>query len=124
MNRLCTSGGILIYMKNKHSNDLQRIDDILRKYDITKYGLLRNSWLWAHISGGLVLGKVINLTLPGWQTVLAVFIIAIAWEIFEHFVDTPTHAIEKKLYGSVRAYWFDTIADVLGATVAALIVVL
>ena len=77
-----------------------------------------NVWLWFHILGAGVLAKIGIIFFPALTTVLIIFAIAIIWEIIELYVQGT------KVYGNTKIWLADSLGDVLGAVLMALVVVL
>jgi hypothetical protein len=85
---------------------------------LLEWGFKGNTWVWFHILAGAVGAKVANVWLNGWWAVLIVLLGAIVWEIYEYNICDI-----EKVYGSRIRWFYDSLGDVLGAVVAALIVV-
>ena len=77
-----------------------------------------NVWLWFHILGAGILAKIGIIFLPALITVLIIFAIAIIWEIIELYVQGT------KVYGNTKIWFADSLGDVLGAVLMALVVVI
>ena len=77
-----------------------------------------NVWLWFHILGAGVLAKIGIIFFPALITVLIIFAIAIIWEIIELYVQGTG------IYGNTKIWLADSLGDVLGAVLMAIIVVI
>jgi hypothetical protein len=85
---------------------------------LLEWGFKGNTWVWFHILAGAVGAKVLNVWLSDAAVVYGILVSAIAWEVFEFKSDNIS-----KIYGSTERWFYDSLGDVLGAVVAALIVV-
>ena len=84
-------------------------------HPLFKEMIYTNYWLWSHIMLGGILAKLLlyffkNKEWRGQATVSCVLGIAIAFEVFEYFFLTPAGIL-------------DSVGDILGAVLMALIVV-
>lgn len=84
-------------------------------------GFGQNEGIWMHLIGAAILAKVFRLRFSFWKTFLIVTTIAIVWELFEVYLETPTLAQLLDIYGTVSRYCLDTAADIIGAMVITLI---
>lgn len=83
-----------------------------------EFAFLRNRWVWFHILAGAFLAKVMVYFLMPYQVVGIIFTIAYLWEILELW----TTDVERK-YGNKKIFFLDAFGDILGALLAAIIVV-
>jgi hypothetical protein len=82
---------------------------------LLEWGFKGNTWVWFHILAGGVGAKVLNV----WMTdVNFVMLGAMVWELIEVTFSSPI-----KVYGSIARWGYDSLGDVLGAVLAAIIVV-
>lgn len=84
-------------------------------------GFGQNEGIWMHLIGAAILAKVFRLRFSFWKTFFIVTSIAIAWELFEAYLETPTMVQLLDIYGTVGRYCLDTAADIIGAMVITLI---
>ena len=84
-------------------------------------GFGQNEGIWMHLIGAAILAKVFRLKFSFWKTFLIVTAIAIAWELLEIYIETPTLAHIIDIYGTLGHYCLDTAADIIGAMVITLI---
>lgn len=83
---------------------------------IYKYAVKNNVWLWFHIMAGGFLMRVFLHFMSDQTAFLSVLAIAVLWEIIEYFV-TDINAI----YGSRKVFLTDSLGDVAGACIMAII---
>ena len=83
-----------------------------------RYAFLENRWVWFHILAGALLAKIILMGMPDYKAVFYVFLAALGWE----FIEFAITDIERN-YGNEKRFFLDAVGDVLGAVMAALIVV-
>ena len=88
-------------------------------WKIKHWAIFGNEWLWFHILAGGVLARLGLLLLDQAQTMLAVLLLAIGWEVYEYLTDDII-----KVYGSVERFLYDAGGDIVGALLCALIVVI
>jgi len=82
--------------------------------------IIRNSYLWFHILGGVYLCKFfLKIGLAPQLALLCVLGVAIAWEVLEYYKDDV-----EKVYGSKKRFYKDALQDIGGALIAAIGVVL
>jgi len=89
--------------------------------NLLKHGFCGNTWVWFHILAGGAGAKVL-MTLFRFKPIHAFLIVlgcAAIWEICEVGIDNV-----KKVYGSLTVWAYDSFGDILGAAIAAAIVVL
>jgi hypothetical protein len=80
---------------------------------------IHNTYLCFHMLGGGIGGAIGNLVgLAPWVTLSLAFIAAILWEIYEYVTTNNV-----KVYGSLQNWFFDSLGDVLGATIICALVV-
>ena len=84
--------------------------------ELLKEMTVGNVWLWFHILGAGVLAKVGIIFFPALTTVLIIFAIAVIWEIIELYVQGT------KVYGNTKTWLADSLGDVLGAVLMAIVV--
>ena len=87
----------------------------------------RNNWgLWFHMFIGMIWAKTgIFLEFSNPEIMAITIWSTLAWEAIEWVYED--HANKKNVianYGSLSNYWYDTIADILGAIICAVIVIL
>jgi len=89
---------------------------------IAEYSIFGNRWFWFHSCGGAVGAKLfLYLGLGRWQALGLVVFIAIMWEILEYFIETDCHP--DYVYGSLERWAYDSLGDIFGAIIMALVVV-
>lgn len=82
-------------------------------------GILKNRWLWFHMFAGAFIAKLLQFFGLSDKSILSIiFFGAILWEILELF----TTDIDK-VYGNHRRFFLDSVCDVFGALIMALIVI-
>jgi hypothetical protein len=84
-------------------------------------GFCANFWIWFHILAGGGGAKILMMLFRfrPLHAFLIVFGCAIIWEVCEFSI----HSV-KVIYGSYSRWAFDTAGDIIGAVIAAAIVVL
>lgn len=87
--------------------------------DFYQYGIRMNVWLWFHILIGGILTRIFNIVLSDSDSVLATFIVAILWEVYESRKDDIV-----AVYGSWSRFFYDAAGDVLGAVICGIVVVI
>jgi len=83
-----------------------------------QYAILENRFLWAHILFGMLSGKVLPLYMKPQTALLLILILSVAWEVLESFRPDL-----NDIYGSFNRFFLDAFGDVMGAFVAAVIVI-
>ena len=83
---------------------------------------MMNVWAFFHIFFGGLGAKLFNIYLDKWETMILVFIITILWEVYE-FIKHGGKAGMIKIYGSLIRWFYDSLGDVVGANLMALVVV-
>ncbi|MBT4147481.1 MAG: hypothetical protein HOE45_11525 [Gammaproteobacteria bacterium] len=94
-----------------------------RDWKFFKWGLFGNTWAWFHIAGGAVGAKIAQCFLDEANTLLVMFGLVILWEVFEFILDGGIEGM-KKIYGSLERWFYDSLGDVVGAMLMAIVVVL
>jgi len=94
----------------------------LHRWAFFREGVWGNRWLWLHMLAGAILARLLEPHLAPWLALGAVFVLALAWEAVEAGIDHPGRLETTLIYGSVRAWVCDSMADVLGATAMAALV--
>lgn len=92
---------------------------IKTRFDWMTFG---NRWFWFHSMGGAVGAKLFILVLSPWSAFALVAIVALVWEMFEYFIDVGCNP--DYVYGSRERWFYDSLGDVLGAVLMALVVVI
>ncbi len=100
-----------------------RFTSSLRSIPFVEQGLMKNEGLWMHLLGGGLLAKLFIQALSSVETTFIILILAIVWEIFEAYLETPNEQAMINVYGSVRRYWYDTVGDIIGTVAIAALVV-
>lgn len=85
--------------------------------EIINFLFVKNVYLWFHILMGGVGARIINHWKSKIDTLLIVFFISFAWEIYEMFVEGTS-----KVYGTTFRWALDSIGDIIGAVFMAFIV--
>lgn len=96
--------------------------------DILVPMILGNQWLWAHVIGGVLLGKLmlryeVRFTITKLKALRTALIAAILWEIGE-WIYLSTIG-EKDILETYSSYWnaiWDSIGDIIGFVLASIIV--
>ena len=87
--------------------------------------MIRNTWLWFHILGGGILaklfmaffGRIAKKYDRRHLAVIAVFLFAVAWEIFEYtFFGLGAYG------GDLKRFIIDALQDIAGAVIMAIVV--
>lgn len=87
---------------------------------IFKDMIYNNKWLWFHVLGGGILSKILMVVFKEPQVaVTLVLITAVIWEIYEYI-----RSDVRKIYGSKKRFFADSLGDILGAVIMAIIIVL
>ena len=81
---------------------------------------VRNRWLWFHILAGGTLAKFFIIFDTSFNAILGVAVIAIMWEAFEALILKDINNYS----GGTMGWFADSLGDVLGAVLMALVVVL
>jgi hypothetical protein len=87
------------------------------------WGFMHNTWAWFHILGGGVGAKIALIWLDASMALLVIFLITIAWEVFEFIVDGGEQGMID-IYGSLERWFYDSLGDVVGANFIAFVVVI
>ncbi len=83
-----------------------------------RYAFLENRWVWFHILAGAFLARCFLTLVQTDQVVGYVFLAAVTWELLEVALTN----VEAR-YGSLKRFFLDAVGDVMGAVIAAVIVV-
>lgn len=89
-----------------------------------RFGFMMNDGIWIHMIGGGILAKVFNVYFLPSTSILIILGIAILWEFIEAYIETPNKNAIINIYGSIERYVYDSIGDILGAVIIAMLVVL
>ena len=100
---------------------MPKLTDILLQIPLIKYGFCKNNWVWFHILGGGVLARIFLLWMPPLQSLLWVAMIAMLWEALEFVIETKGNP--ASIYGSLKVWAWDTVGDILGSVICAMLVV-
>ncbi len=99
------------------------IPDSVKRFfiNLLTHGFCTNYWVWFHILAGGAGAKLLMIAFrfKPLHAFLIVVGCAVIWEICELGIDDV-----KKVYGSWSRWAFDSTGDILGAAIAAAIVVL
>ncbi len=96
---------------------------MLHKSKFIRYGFLMNEGIWAHMIGAGIIANIIQRYISASITVLIVFCIAVLWECIEAYLETPNKTEILHVYKSKEQYIYDSIADIIGAVIIAVLVV-
>ena len=89
-------------------------------HPLFKYCIYQNKWLWFHILAGGILAKLALAFFKNGQIAMEIVLLsAILWEIFEYFKDNV-----GKIYGSKKHFFLDSLGDIAGAVIMAIIIVI
>jgi len=94
-----------------------------RDWKFFKWGVFGNVWLWFHLCGGVVGAKIALIYLDQWSALLAIALLTVVWEIIEFIVDGGVKGMVK-IYGSLERWAYDSLGDIVGACLMALVVVM
>lgn len=88
---------------------------------LLKWGFNSNYWVWFHILVGGILAKISVSFVSPLLTVAEVIVIAMVWEVYEYNRDKDRL---EEIYGSVEKFVYDSIGDIVGAVLCAVLVVI
>lgn len=91
------------------------------------FAVTKNVWFWFHFASGGVMYAIGRLLLmrksPRARILLYVGLIALGWEVGEYAWETyVNHRTMVEIYGSTAQWLGDSLGDVVGALVCALLV--
>ena len=86
------------------------------------WGFMRNTWAWFHIMAGCIGAKLALIFFQRWESLFIIFLLAVAWELIEFIYEGGEEGVID-IYGSLDRWWFDSLGDVVGATLMAYVVV-
>lgn len=112
-----------LYWNWTSSDPLIPIPSPVRRFliKLLMYGFCSNTWIWIHILIG-ALGARFFLSVCHFSsqvTMIIVISVALLWEVLEGAMQPI-----RRIYGSWSRFLFDSTGDVLGAVIAAGIVVI
>ena len=85
-----------------------------------EYMIYKNKWLWFHIMAGGFLAKILFLIFKNGQLAVDIVIaLAILWELLEYLKNDII-----KIYGNKKRFFLDSLGDIVGAVIMAIIVIL
>ena len=87
-----------------------------------KWGFLGNVWISVHMGGGAIGARIGIEFWTDLQVLIGMFVITILWEVYE-FIKHGGKAGMIKIYGSLIRWFYDSLGDVVGANLMALVVV-
>ncbi len=87
------------------------------------WGLNGNVWIWFHMLGGAVGARIGIEFFSATRVLIAILILTLLWEVFEFIFDGGFEGMIK-IYGSLERWKYDSIGDIIGAMVMAMLVVL
>ena len=87
---------------------------------LLEWGFQQNVWIFFHLIAGGVGANIAKRFMGKWQSVLAVFSLAFSWEVFEFFYDGRVQGMIE-IYGSMERWFYDSLFDVVGAMIVALL---
>ena len=90
---------------------------------LLNWGFKYNVWIWFHIMAGGFFAKLGLIWFDRWDSLLIVSVCAICWEYVEFFVDGGIDGMIR-IYGSLEKWFYDSLGDVVGAVLMALVVVI
>lgn len=96
------------------------------KSEFIQHAFCLNRYVWFHMIAGGLIAKIEPLYgMTFIEGVSLVALLAIFWEVLE-FIFESKFSLENaaKTYGSVKYYAYDTIGDILGAVIIAMIVLM
>jgi len=88
-----------------------KMDIEIKIPEFINLAFVQNRWLWFHMLAGGILAKF----LPLW----AIFAITVSWEIIEYLTTDV-----NKIYGSFNRFFLDSMGDIFGALMIAIIVLI
>jgi hypothetical protein len=88
-----------------------------------KWGFFGNTWVWFHMLGGAVYANIARRWLTKVETLVSLFILTVAWEVIEFFSGGGVDGMIV-IYGSLERWAYDSLGDIVGAMITALLVVL
>lgn len=83
-----------------------------------RHGVLTNVWLWFHMLFGGFFAYFCKKT--GVDCIIglvALFLIAVLWEVYEYMSDDV-----EDIYGEVKYFIYDSICDIVGALLVAILI--
>jgi nitrogen fixation-related uncharacterized protein len=82
--------------------------------------IFNNRWLFVHMLGGVIAGKVaLMIHMPALIAIGVVLLVALLWEVYEWRIED-----QEAIYGSKLNASFDALGDILGAVICCIVVVL
>lgn len=88
-------------------------------HPLFKNMIYNNKWLWFHVLGGGFLAKILLLLFKNGQLAVDIVIAsAILWELLEYLKKDVV-----KIYGNKKRFFLDSLGDIAGAVIMAIIVV-
>ena len=93
---------------------------MIRKF--WNWGLMDNCWAWFHmLFGGIGARISLALGFSKLETVIIVLVLALGWEVIEFYWDGGKAGMIK-IYKTLERWFYDSLGDVVGAMVIALLV--
>jgi len=91
--------------------------------DFIEFAIPQNRWFAVHIIGGGVIAKLFKAHHETFLfTLVCVVALAFLWELYELYTLRGDRL--KAVYGSEKRWFWDSIGDIAGAIVGALLVIL
>jgi len=91
---------------------------------LLKWGFQQNTWIFFHIYAGAIGAKIGEyIGFSDLKTLAIIFICAFGWEVVEFFWDGGVKGMIN-IYGSLERWAYDSLGDVAGAMLSAIIVVI
>lgn len=87
-----------------------------------KWGFFGNYWIWFHMLGGGILANIIRRYVKPLYTSITILNITLIWEVYE-FIEGGGRAGMIETYGSMLRWFYDSLGDVVGAMIVALLVI-
>ena len=88
-----------------------------------EYGLNGNVWIWFHIMAGGFFAKIALIWFDKTETMVIILVSAILWEVIEYYWDGKAEGMVD-IYGSIERWFYDSLGDVIGAVLMAIIVLM
>jgi hypothetical protein len=98
-----------------------RFVEIMHNIPLINYGFGQNEGIWMHIIGAAILAKIFRTRFSYIATIFIILLIAVVWELFEIYIETPNMTAILSIYNTMPHYLYDTAGDIIGAVVITII---
>jgi hypothetical protein len=87
------------------------------------WGFMQNAWAWFHILFGGLGARLFSYFMDDTNALLLLFAVAVLWEVIEFLAGGGKQGMID-VYGTLERWFYDSLGDVIGAVLMAIIVLM